>query len=147
MIANIRILRPDRIRFYSNSGEVDRQLYIKKGDVIIEAGLEDTRGIINSFADQVDINVIMKRVAQGEYDLLTRRQGIFLDTTVIPTTLSEIKKTIDYQKGLYNSLPEEIKSSLGSFDKFYKMSDSKYDEFINSLVKPVESVVESEVSE
>lgn len=137
MIANIKILRPDPQRFFNDVGESERQLFILDGDHLVEAGIEDSQALIDSYADSCDLNLLIERVSQGEYDLLCKTRGVFIDTTMFPSTVAEIRNSIRENRSMFDSLPDDVKSELKSFDKFAKMSDEDFASFIEShKVKP-----------
>lgn len=132
MIANVKILKPDRERFYCSSGSKERELFVLDGECLVSAGVENTQAIIDSFADSCDLNLILERVALGEYDLLTKSRGLFIDTTQFPTLACDIKNNIRQNQLLFESLPDDIKSELKSYDNFSKMSDEKFAQFIEA---------------
>lgn len=149
MRSNVYILRPVRERYYINSGSPDRDLYILDGDHLIKSGVENQQAIIDSYADSTDIQLIVKRITEEEYDRLVNSRKVYMDTTVMPQTIADIKNQYRESLSMFNDLPEVVKSDLGgSFSKFVKMSDKDFEKFIIShSVKEAPVSKESEVVE
>lgn len=116
--------------FYADSGSPERELFIMDGDHLVTAGYEDTQALIDSYRDSTDLNVILSRITAEEYDRLVNSRRIFMDTTAFPQTLADIKNQYMDSVEMFNSLPDEVKSELGTLAKFSKMSDSDFQEFI-----------------
>ena len=116
--------------FYCDSGSSERDLFVLVNDHLEPAGVEDTQALIDSYKDSCDLKLIIDRVNQGEYDLLIKKRGIFIDTTQFPTNVIEAQNMARQTRALYDSLDPEIKKEIGSFDKFSKWKDSDYTEFI-----------------
>lgn len=128
--------------FYTPVGSSDRELYILDGDHLIVAGTEDSQSIINSYRESTDLNLILERMTEQEYQTLVNSRCVYMDTTQFPQTLADIKN--DYNKSVaqFNSLPEEVQKELGgTLNKFSKMSDSEFEDFLISHSKPVDPVV------
>lgn len=63
---------------------------------------------IQSFAQSVDINVIIKRFAAGDTSVLSQRQGMFFDATQIaPKTYADVLNLAIAGENAFNSLPLE----------------------------------------
>lgn len=149
MISNIKILRPEPQRFYHEAGSPDREMYILDGDHLIVAGIENSQAIIESYADSTDLNLILKRITDEEYERLINSRRVYMDTTAFPKTLSDIKNQYRDSVAMFDSLPEDVKKELGTLNKFSKMSDGEFEQFIlNHIDVKADTVVpESEVSE
>lgn len=134
--------------FYCSSGSPDRTLYVLDGDTLIEAGVEDTQAIINSYKDSCDIKLLIERVTQGEYDLLMQRRGVYVDTTKFPTNIVEAQNMLRESKSQFEMLPDDIKKEVGGYEAFSKWSDDDYAAFIKNhqvvseAPKPVEEIKE-----
>lgn len=80
---------------------------------LVKTGVDNLYLYIQSHADSVDLNLIMKRFASDPEALnerLNARRGDFADLTCMPTTYAEaLQKIIDAQ-GLFNELPTDTKS-------------------------------------
>ena len=150
--------------FVSNPGSPIHQLYAPKVEsdgsiTLVEAGVENTDDYIQSFAESTDIHVLMKRIQNGETDLLMKRPGSYGDFTKMPKTYAEMLQLQLDSVRLFNSLPVDVKEKFnndpnqfmaqsGTEDWFKKIENVLPDE-VKSAVFPVveKPVVEKEVSE
>lgn len=104
-------------RIYCRSGDKEHVIYSSKynDDGIIELyeiGRQDIPAYINSHAESVDINVLMERYAEGDTEVLNRRQTLFGDFTQLPKTLADsLNLAIEGQK-FFDSLPVETKKKF-----------------------------------
>lgn len=133
--------------FYSPAGSDERELFIMDGDHLINAGLENSQAIIDSYRDSTDLNLLLERISEEEYDRLVSSRQVFMDTTAFPQTLADIKNQYNNSVVLFDSLPEDVKKELGTLNKFSKMTDSEFEQFILSHAKSSDPEDESEVSE
>lgn len=111
-------------RIHSKHGDRMRKTYgavfDEKGSVRLEEkGQEDLYGYIQSFADSVDIHVILKRFANGETDVLSRVQGFYGDYTELPKDYAQMLNVVNGGEQLFNSLPVDVRSKFGhNFNTF-----------------------------
>lgn len=134
--------------FYCSSGSPDRTLYVLDDDILIEAGVEDTQAIINSYKDSCDIKLLIERVTQGEYDLLMQKRGVYIDTTKFPTNIVEAQNMLRDSKRAFELLPDDIKKEVGGYETFSNWTDDDYAKFIkNHQVKPSDPVPVEEIKE
>lgn len=133
--------------FYSPCGSEERELFIMDGDHLINAGVENTQAIIDSYRDSTDLQLLLERITEEEYDRLVSSRSVYMDTTQFPQTLADIKNQYNNSVVLFDSLPEDVKKELGTLNKFSKMSDSEFEQFILNHAKPADPVPESEVTE
>lgn len=100
---------------------------------LVEAGKKDMYDEIQSHALSCDIHYILARYANGETDLLSKRQGIYGDFSDFPKTYAEMFQKIEDGKNMFMQLPVEVRakfehnfekwlSTYGSEDWFAKMS-------------------------
>lgn len=114
----------DRVRIFSNPGDSVKVLYgasyDEKGRVILEEkGTENLYDYIQSFAESVDIHVLLKRFSNGEVDVLSKVQGFYGDITGLPTTYADLLNTVNEGEAFFNGLPVEVRSKFGhSFAQF-----------------------------
>lgn len=109
-----------------------------------ESGKRNLYEEIQCDKDSCDINLIVKRFASGETDVLSAKQGVFADLTEMPTSLADaLNKMASAEvtfaqlpldvKGKFNNSFTEFLASVGS-DHFYeslgfkRVSDEKPDE-------------------
>lgn len=84
-----------------------------------EKGEESIYDYIQSFAESVDIHVIMKRFTNGETDVLSKVQGFYGDFTGLPVNYAQMLNTVQDGERLFESLPVEQRAKFGhSFNEF-----------------------------
>lgn len=111
-------------RIRSNYGERDHKLYGAVFDEVgrvqlEEKGSESLYDYIQSFADSVDIHVILKRFANGESDVLSKVQGFYGDFTQLPTDYAQLLNTVQAGEEMFNSMPVDVRAKFGhSFNEF-----------------------------
>lgn len=138
----------DDDRYVNNPGETEKTLYVLDRDHLIEAGKEDTVALINSYADSVDLVKIIDRVSQGEFELLSKRTGMYIDTTKFPTYVCDIANQVRDNKSAFDSLPDDIRKELGTFNQFANWTEDDFAKFVeNHKVIPDVVSNESEVVE
>lgn len=132
-------MRSHNKRFFTNPGNPLHKLFAPKvmpdGSVdLVEAGVENTDDIIQSYAESTDIRLILASVSQGDYSGLQARSGSYGDFTQVPSTFAEaLQLQIDSNR-LFSSLPVEIRdkfdqdpnkffASAGSADWIDKLGD------------------------
>lgn len=111
-------------RIKSNHGHRKHKLYGAVYDdhgriQLEEKGEEDLYAHIQSFADSVDIHVILKRFANGETDVLSKVQGFYGDFTQLPTDYAQMLNTVQAGEDMFNSMPLDVRAKFGhSFNEF-----------------------------
>lgn len=101
-------------RVYCNPGKrmkIEYQpVYDKKGVWHLEeTGETSLYDSIQSFADSVDINLIMSRYKNGEIDVLNRVQGFYGDVSNVPTNYADILNETLKAERLFMSLAPEVR--------------------------------------
>ena len=135
-------------RVQSESGSSGKIIYSpridEKGVLVLEAtGKEDLSAYINSFAESCDIHVIMTRFANGETDVLRKRQGTYGDFIGAPTSLADMFNRVKAGEDLFNSLPVEVKKKFNnSFTEFAIATGEK--DFFSKLVVEEKTVASVE---
>lgn len=75
---------------------------------------------IQSHADSVDINNIIRRYESGEVDVLSRAQGIFADVTSAPRSYAEMLNLIRRAEEAFDALPADVRAKFdNSFEQFF----------------------------
>lgn len=111
-------------RFLSNVGSREKisysASYDDKGRIVLkESGKENLYDYIQSFAESCDINVLLKRYANGDVDVLSKVQGFYGDITEFPTTYAEMLNRVIEGENFFNDLPLDIRSKFGhSYSQF-----------------------------
>lgn len=120
-----------RERIHPCSGSRVKQLYAGRYDangrvVLEEKGTEDLYAYIQSFADSVDINVILARFANGDTEALSRAQGFYVDVTEFPSNMADALNSINKAEEMFKSLPLEVRQRFDcSFEQFLSQSGSE----------------------
>lgn len=104
-------------RFVSNPGETEHILYApkvdKEGNIeLVEAGKENIREKINSYAESTDISIILQRVAQGDLSGLQVNPGMYGDFTEMPKTYAEFLQLEIDSNNLFNKLPLDVRAEF-----------------------------------
>lgn len=129
----------DGERVFSETGSTVKVKYSPRIDdrgvlVLVETGKEDLAGYINSFAEECDIHVIMKKFANGQTDVLSKVQGTYGDFTGAPTSLADMFNRVKAGEEVFNSLPAEVKKEFNnSFTEFAVATGQK--DFFERLSK------------
>lgn len=137
-----------RERIHPCSGSRVKILYSGRYDangrvVLEEKGTEDLYAYIQSFADSVDINVILARFANGDTDALSRAQGFYADVTDFPANMADALNRINQAEEMFKSLPLEVRQRFDcSFEQFLSQSGS--DEWLSKMGFENSSSVEFE---
>lgn len=121
---------PPRPPIYQPAGSRVKVLYgpifDKQGRMSLEEiGRENFYDYIQSHADSVDINIILKRFEQGDPSVLTRVQGAYGDFTQLPKTFAEALNTLIAAEQYFNSLPVDVRAQFDhNFNQFIASMDS-----------------------
>lgn len=109
--------------FTSPSGSKTKVKHILKIDPdgtrrLVEDGIIDVYEQIQSFKESCNIESIIKRVSNGEIDLLNINPGIYTDVAAIPEDLISSYKAFDRASDYYRNLPADVRGKFGSFEAF-----------------------------
>ena len=94
--------------FVTNKGDPIRVIYDSKikpdGAIeVVPVGQENIQEFIQSFADQTDMNYILKQMALGNTEVLNQGQAFYGDFTKTPKTMAEaLQIEIDAQRAWYD---------------------------------------------
>lgn len=104
-------------------GERKRPVYQRKCEtgkeaILVKVGESDLQDYIQSFADEVDVNRIVQRYANGDTSVLQRVQGVYTDVAGVPTDLTTAFETVSAARAYYETLPEAARREFGSLGKF-----------------------------
>ena len=138
-------------RIHPCAGSRVKQLYAGRYDangrvVLEEKGTEDLYGYIQSFADSVDINVILARFVNGDTEALSRAQGFYADVTDFPANMADALNRINQAEEMFKSLPLEVRQRFDcSFEQF--LSQSGTDDWLQKMGMTSESVESKSASE
>lgn len=101
-------------------------VFDKQGHMSLQVtGQEDLYDYIQSHADSVDINIILKQYANGDPSVLSRVQGAYGDFTQMPKSFAEALNTLIAAEQYFNSLPVETRAQFGhNFNQFIASMDA-----------------------
>lgn len=85
---------------------------------LVETGVENVYEKIQSYKESSLIENIVKRAANGDPTALSQRQGVYIDTTLLPTDLITANEAVRRAEAVYKSLPSEVRSEYGGFKEF-----------------------------
>lgn len=119
---NERYVHRNRSRRSCPSGD-RRQPVFKRvtdahGEHLEKVGETDVQDLIDSYADEVDINRIIRRYTAGDTSVLNRVQSMYFDATGAPHSLTEAFETVSVARSYFESLPQAVKrefNGLGGF--------------------------------
>lgn len=108
----------DRHRVFAVPGSPDRVLYAPEYDEsgrlqLVETGRDSLYDYIQSFADSVDIHVLLKRFVNGETDVFSKVQGAYGDFTMAPKTYAEALQAVIDAEHVFGRLPVEVRAKFG----------------------------------
>ena len=99
----------NRERTYTNCGspykteygyEIDKKTGVKS---LVEKGKTNVYEYIQSFADSVDINILLQRFADGDVNAFNQRQGAYLDAREMPKTYAELYSMLNDCNNLFDA--------------------------------------------
>lgn len=137
-------------RFHCNAGSHDRVIYEpffdEKGARRLRAvGRESLHDYIQSFRDQTDINVILKRFELGDVSVINVQHGVYGDFTNAPATLSDFLNAQIQATKLFDCLPADVRQAFDNdVNKFFVQYGSA--DWLKT-VEPFMQQKESEVTE
>lgn len=107
-----------RVRVSSNIGTDTEPAYNlkrgKNGSELIKTGDIDSYNMIQSHADSVSLDVILAKFTAGDTSVLNKREGVYIDTTSIPSNLHDLYNDISRAEVAFGSLPLSVKESYGN---------------------------------
>lgn len=121
----------DRERVTTEPGNPIKEVFAGKldkyGNLVVEKkGDKNLYAEINSWADSVDINVLLARFANGDKNALIQRAADFIDITNIPTNIADMLNLVNDGKKFFDSLPIDVKKAFdNNFNKFITSVDSQ----------------------
>lgn len=147
----------ERKRFLSNVGSPIKSVlagsYDENGNFqIVEKAKDNLYAQIQSYAESVDINVILKRFANGDTSVLNKHEPMYGDFTELPKTYAEMLNVVIAGENYFNQLPLEEREKHGnSFAQFLsnydKISAAGIADPSPAAPKSVEDVQEGVVNE
>lgn len=109
--------RPEKDRYYSNAGERIEMRHSPHMDSNGRRFLEKDKPVaiydlIQSHKEECEIENIIRRAVEGDYNALNAKEGVFMDITNCPSTIAEAQQYIINAKEEFEKLPKEIKQKF-----------------------------------
>lgn len=141
-----------RKRFFSNVGEKEVQkfkpVFDTNGHMELEpCGKDNLYDFIQSWAESVDIHVLMKKYQNGDITALNQRQGQFIDIADFPTSYAEMFNLMQEAEDKFYELDPSIRAKFNhNFREYLAMSQENPQQFVDLLggspVRTVDNIVE-----
>jgi len=81
---------------------------------VVACGRTNLQDYIDSFHAECDIYNILRRISNGEIDLLSQKNGSYVDITSIPDNIHDCQRAIVESKNFFNLLPPEIRAQFNN---------------------------------
>lgn len=110
--------RYDRVVKYSCPGSSVR--VVRAGELrnnlltVVDKGKEDLYSFINSFADSVNIHVLLNRFKNGDTEALMQRAGAYIDISAMPANINEFMEMAKNAENVFDTLPIEVKNEFNN---------------------------------
>ena len=116
---------------------VEEQYVVKKR--VVESSRINRQDYIASFADEVGIKNILKKVqATGDETLLKQRpDGAFIDVTQFPDNRSGMYDAVKNGVQAFDNLPDDIKKKMSMEDFVNNFGQKEFDAYIQSKVDAI----------
>lgn len=95
--------------------------YDKDGVLVLDkVGETNIYNEIQSHADSVDLDTIIRRYESGEIDVLSRAQGAYVDVTQAPKTYADMLNLMRFAEEVFDQLPLDVRQQYdNSFEQFF----------------------------
>ena len=134
----------DRIRIFSNVGTPFKEIYVLDPDGVNEFDIKlsqskyNLQEYIDSFKEQCDVNILIKRFENGDITALGDPSHLTGgDVYGFPDSIQDIYKLNRQAKEYYNGLPDDVKSCFKDINDFYTSDPKKiskaYGDFYEKL--------------
>lgn len=104
-------------------------------------GTRDVDAIIQSHADDCDINGIVARYEAGDSTVLSSLQGFYADLTQVSCNLQDAQNSMIKVRAYYESMPDDVRKKFNTLTKFLEAIGT--DE-LKSMIVPQQPVVDEE---
>lgn len=111
-------LYSERDRHFTNGGSQFKDEYAYKTDketgydYLEKVGQTNIYDYIQSFADSVDINILMQRFEDGDTEAFNKVNGIYIDTTQFPKTYAEMFAQVKECDRIFAQLPPDVREKF-----------------------------------
>lgn len=105
-----------------------------KNIIVKPKGEENLYAYINSFADSVDINVLLARFTNGDEMALKQRAASYIDISSLPTNLNEFIEYSRNATSFFETLPVTVKEKFNNnvLEFIAGIGTKEWDEIMNT---------------
>lgn len=109
--------RPEKDRYFTNAGERIEMRHSPHMDSNGRRFLSKDKPVaiydlIQSHKEECEIENIIRRAVEGDYNALNCKEGVFMDITNCPSSIAEAQQYIINAKEEFEKLPKEIKQKF-----------------------------------
>lgn len=124
-------------QYVEKTGEGDKDFVVKKR--VVESSRINRQDYVGSFADEVGIKNILKKVqATGDETLLKQRpDGAFIDVTQFPDNRSGMYDAVKNGVQAFDNLPDDIKKKMSMEDFVNNFGQKEFDSYIQAKVDAI----------
>ena len=99
----------------SRSRIVYSGVYDDEGRLVLEeVGTEDVYDLIQSHANEVDMDTILRRYKNGDVDVLNKVSGFYYDISGLSDNPADLLNKLNRAKAEFEELPVEFKEKYGN---------------------------------
>lgn len=142
----------DKPRYVADSGKAIKEEFVGRYDdkgrvVLVPNGTTNMYEYIQSYADSVDINVLLAKYKNGDIEALSRVQGMYADISDMPKTLADMLNKLKAGEEAFASLDVETRAKFNhNISEWFATAGS--DEWFEKMGVSVEPpVIETPVIE
>lgn len=104
---------------FSNPGEVMAPIYELKVDAkgkrgIVKVGETNLQEAIDSEFASVDMNLVLKRLENGDFDVLNKVEGFYADVAALPVDIREIMEMNEKASMIFDEMPDDLRRIYGN---------------------------------
>lgn len=146
---NFKTWREDHPRVYTCSGSPVKVTYSGRYDddgnlVLDEVGKDNVYETIQSYAESVDINNVIRRFTAGDTSALEQVQGIYMDATKTPKNMADLLNKINIARDKFDKLSPDVKELYGNdFARFICTFDPLDLQSLTDIPQSVEKPVQT----
>lgn len=86
--------------------------------ILVETGVTDVYEKIQSYKNDCLVENIVRRYLAGDTMALSKSQGVYCDTALIPKDLISAHEAVRQAESIYKHLPADVRGRYSSFKEF-----------------------------
>lgn len=104
---------------FSNPGKVMNPVYELKVDAkgkrgIVKVGETNLQEAIDAEFASVDMNLVLKRLENGDFDVLNKVEGFYADVAALPVDIREIMEMNEKASMIFDEMPDDLRRIYGN---------------------------------